>query len=1177
VRDAAKRSATGSSTRQGSRAGAVIAGAPATRCASRGREGTRAPAGRLALILAGAAAILALALPAVASAAPVLTIDPVGGPSITAAHVSGTTDSGSINGVVWVFQTSTDGSTWTDSSVLGQTGGGFAPVEGTLGGLTAGTAYQVRLFATVIGGSEAVTSPVSFETDPAPNTPSLELDVPSGVSYTSAHLSGSFDPEGGNEDALTGPIPITARLELNREGHGWNPVGSAVTLQGSDALSSADFPIEADPTNLLAGAHYEFSLNVRYAGLSKVTPPGEFDTTFLAKPVVTELAVTDVTTTSAHFSAEIDPGGSNPLSATSWHFECTPSCGGLSGGTVPAGASGEELQVENDAVNLQPNAVYVIRLVASNAAGEVKQTESFQTPPLGPLIKAWAAGPIAATSADINAQVDPRGSATVYWFEWGTADCSANPCAALPPEHDASAGAGQTYAYVIRHLSGLSPNTTYHFRVVARSASGTTTGDDQTFTTAAPEPPCSNPGLPGTNFLPDCRAYELVSPPDKNGGNAGSVSNRTQAADDGNATTFLSTVAFGEVPGTSLWLEYMARRDAKPGTNGWSSHAITPPQKPMNAIETALGGTLPQYQGDFSADLSKGVFLSRRPLTTAPNADAAANLYLRSDLQSAGAGSYRLLTDSKAPTASLPVFSLLGAAPDSVGASSDFSHVIFETKLGLTEEGPSAPQVGETKLYENAEGTVRVVGRVPVEPATSCDDAGPSAVQCVEAESSAAGIPAAGYSARMISADGSRIFFQTPSQGEGNIYLREDGTKTFQINASETEPPAPPSPSGHAKLWDASRDGSRAFFTTNESLVEEDEDGGNFSLYMYEADKPEGKRLTLMSVDHEPADGASFIRSVVGASDDGRYVYFVAGGQLVADEPLEASAGLYLWHDGRISYLGEFADANIANANSADAGWSFGSKVSRVTPDGRHLLFSTSLHGGFKGVGGFGGYERGGGQAFIYDADSGRLRCVSCNSTGAGGASGAFLDVLADTGPISWAPHLSQAVSDDGRYVFFSTPDPLVPEDTNGTWDAYEYDTITGEQHLLSSGVDSKPSYFMDASANGQDAFFTTSERLSGWDTDTSVDLYDARVGGGLPEPAPVPAACAGESCLPSTAPSPATPPTASESTGAGNAKAGRCPKGKVRKHGKCVKKHHPGKHHGRRHKRAGSTSGGGK
>jgi hypothetical protein len=106
-----------------------------------------------------------------------------------------------------------------------------------------------------------------------------------------------------------------------------------------------------------------------------------------------------------------------------------------------------------------------------------------------------------------------------------------------------------------------------------------------------------------------------------------------------------------------------------------------------------------------------------------------------------------------------------------------------------------------------------------------------------------------------------------------------------------------------------------------------------------------------------------------------------------------------------------------------------------------------------------------------------------------------------NTGGSQTSTHETKALSDDGSRVFFSTEESLVLGDTNGKSDAYEFDVGTRVVRLLSSGTNPFDSWFMDASADGGNAFFVTRERLAGWDRDEAYDLYDARIGGGFPEP----------------------------------------------------------------------------
>jgi hypothetical protein len=274
---------------------------------------------------------------------------------------------------------------------------------------------------------------------------------------------------------------------------------------------------------------------------------------------------------------------------------------------------------------------------------------------------------------------------------------------------------------------------------------------------------------------------------------------------------------------------------------------------------------------------------------------------------------------------------------------------------------------------------------------------------------------------------------------------------------------------------------------------------------------------------------------VIGASEDGRWVYFVAqGGQIVKGAPRLSGVnrrGIYLWHDGEVRYIGNFvnADSNsiLEDIPSSGLTWSSGELTSRVSPDGRDLLFVARDGSGLTGydqntIGcGLGGGE-GCTEFYLYDAaGSGSLVCATCNPGAVKATADASISVNTDNGAMAPTSHLSHALSDDGSRVFFTSGEALVPEDTDGTKDAYEYDAATGAVALLSSGRSPFNSWFMDASDDGSDAFFLTRERLAGWDVDEANDLYDARAGGGFPEPPATAAPCAGEGCRGSAAGAP--------------------------------------------------------
>ena len=255
-----------------------------------------------------------------------------------------------------------------------------------------------------------------------------------------------------------------------------------------------------------------------------------------------------------------------------------------------------------------------------------------------------------------------------------------------------------------------------------------------------------------------------------------------------------------------------------------------------------------------------------------------------------------------------------------------------------------------------------------------------------------------------------------------------------------------------------------------------------------------------------------------------------------------------------------------------------------MSRDGTRLLFFSDAAVGPTGYdqfsackevsGGVGGCK----ELYLYSAAGSSpaepdLRCVSCRPDLAPATVGASDVVRAFQGDVLVDRHQTAALSADARFVFFSTAEPLVPEDTNNVEDAYDYDSQTETVHLLSSGESPQPSWFLDASADGHDVFVVTAQPLLGWDHDSTVDLYDVRVGGGLPEPSPAGAPCGEQTCpgAPAGAPAPHAlgsglaapgnpplPPVLPPSSGPAKPKPKHCPKGKHAKkvHHKtvCVK-----------------------
>ena len=466
-------------------------------------------------------------------------------------------------------------------------------------------------------------------------------------------------------------------------------------------------------------------------------------------------------------------------------------------------------------------------------------------------------------------------------------------------------------------------------------------------------------------------------------------------------------------------------------------------------------------------------------------------------------------------------------------ASGDFSHVIFESRSSLLAE-TAALDPTQPKLYEWVDGTTHLIGMVPTAPDQQCGGAGPACVPSVSQAGRGALLTKA-YPSGTISEDGRRVIFTVADpaiERGGQLYLRDDqGTPTLvddttvHVNASERAVPEAPA---SATFWAASSDGSKVFFTTAEKLTDEDPNSSD-DLYRYDLNAPAGSRLTRISVDSEPGDNQGNdlanghnVAGALGASQDGDTVYFankdgqlVAGGSTsppVGDGGARGNARIYRWHTGTLHEVGGVNDGGELTQLLGRVGWGFAPKLSRVSPDGRHLAFLTQGTDQLLSHYGKPEYDHGSAcspfgaltaclEAYVYNADAnggaGDLQCASCNPTGTPAHADATFFVHLRASATKDTSHLNHPLSDDGRYVFFSSGDDLLEEDTNGVTDAYQYNTETEQVSLLSSGTSTTRSIFLDASADGSDAFILTRSQLSPADHDQSNDLYDVRVGGG--------------------------------------------------------------------------------
>jgi hypothetical protein len=601
--------------------------------------------------------------------------------------------------------------------------------------------------------------------------------------------------------------------------------------------------------------------------------------------------------------------------------------------------------------------------------------------------------------------------------------------------------------------------------------------------------PCLNAAA-RTGFsadLPDCRAYEQVSPQEKNNVD---IVGTSQASSDGSRIVFLSPAGIAETRGVPSNAQYLSARTG----SSWSTLALSPLQAPPAGPGGLNGGGAYEL---FSEDLSTGALVQGDPALVpgAPSGRIAgepiSNLYL-SDFDSR---SNRLLTPNPPG-----VGVTFPAAPVPVALTRDLSHVVFESLSALAPG--AAPNV--LGAYDYTDGAPQLLGILPSGTPAEESYVGASVLNNGSAKNA-------------MSDDGSLVYFGASGEGlRKQLFLREDDARSVRVSVSDRAvlDPAGPQP---ALFASAARDGSAAYFTSAEELTEDANTGaadeGN-DLYRYDA---ASKSLTDVSVDHRDSLGAQ-VQGVVNTSEDAGYVYFVALGQLVEGSGTAGAPNLYVWHAGKVGYI-----ATLSPEDSADWFQTAGSNRSRVTPDGNRLLFLSQAR--LKSYDNAGHVE-----AYLYDASSSELLCVSCNPSGVAATGNVTLSAIVFGGIQTFQ---ARNLSDDGTRVFFNTPEALVASDVNGQGDAYEWEQ--GALHLISSGQAPTSSGFVDASASGDDVFILTRQSLAPTDEDDLVDLYDARVNGETPTRAVV-EPCSGESCHgPANAP-PVLPVAAStELQGAGN------------------------------------------
>ncbi len=641
------------------------------------------------------------------------------------------------------------------------------------------------------------------------------------------------------------------------------------------------------------------------------------------------------------------------------------------------------------AVDAKTGAVFVADAATGSEDVDVFELEKSAPPTIEGVSSEGSSTSIGAE--ELSARVDPEGLDTDYSFEYGTASCSQTACTQTAP---VNVGEGFGDRAVGLELSALQPGL-YYFRVIATNSEGKVQSSEQTFTVLA-----------ATVGLPDGRAWELVSPPDKDGAEPEALTREgglIEASEAGDAITY---VADGPMPADvqpegNRSPEYSQILSTR-GTDGWVSRDITTPNSTGSGVES---GEAPEYQF-FSPNLAVALVqpapgapgsggLADPPLSppAVPGESQQKTLYIRDDQpldgnefeplqpgESEKATYEQAKSNGEASSTPGPGYVALVTALDSpggenaefggglkegiefAGATADMSDVVIASRTdapGLYE------WVGLDQL-----GHDLPLKEVSVLPGPAKTLLGPQDAFLGGPE----GVDIRGA----ISSDGSRIFWTAKGEDglpEGDhLFVRDTDTdETLQLDTFHGV--AEQASSAEAIFQMANASGSKVFFTDTQRLTPTSRAlPGAPDLYVAELQggSAPGNSLQVTLKDLTPQEGAKVQTvsreggGVLGAGEEPNgeiNVYFVADGALApgatrgychtsnaAEQPLSPKGtlcNLYVDHYTGTEWLPPTFIAALSSEDRPD--WSsphqdndLAGLTSRVSPDGGYLAFMSN-------------------------------------------------------------------------------------------------------------------------------------------------------------------------------------------------------------------------------------------
>jgi len=1015
------------------------------------------------------------------------------------------------------------------------TGAKGQAVSAPITGLQPNQEYTFCLVATNGAGETSSGSPVTLKTEPSKpavdsqsspvvksSEATLEAQVNPNNEKTSAYIQYSTSSAVDGSGALTGATALTS-AELG-EGYGDQPVSSGAIAPLSAGVTYYYQAIATNPTGTTDGPVEHFT--------TVPTP-----TTDLSNPVEARTA-----TLNGHFTLS----GTPTSTQYSFTYNKGPACSGENAANEPSittaaveagtGTQGAPVNAKTGIEGLTPHTEYTACLITTNQYGsETGAPQSFTTLIAEPGIVSESASEVTSTSVVLNTEIDPGGGATTYHFEYidragyeaALAESAANSYAkgASTPE-SLSIDADNTPHAGEAAIGELEPNTEYHYRVVATNSSSPNglEGEDKTFTTQTAST---------TSTLLDGRAWEQVSPINKHGAEFEAITREggsIQAATDGTAMTYVTNGATEAKPAGNQSIEYSQTVSVRGPSGGWRSREITPPATELVGITV---GRPAEYRA-FSPDLAEAVVEPRASSGALSPAASEDSLFIREGLLEPTGAHYLPLISNEDDLSGAPYGK--HQEHEFIVASANLKHVIIKAAAAFT------PEVHSGGYYEWTAGHLTPVTILPNEEFTYNAHIGTNN----------------GDLRNAVSENGELVFWEAriSATAQPHLYMREVGAKkTVQLDVPQ-EGVTPTQLEENERLPEfgyATPDGERVYFKDDERLTANStaERGKRFELYEYNTTT--GKLADITPNPAGPGNPSMEVQGeVIGATDNGEYVYFVANGKLTGTaingdcgprgSGVTGTCNLYVERDDggtrSISFIAVLSGEDEHDWETYEGEQSqLVGLVSRMSPDGHYLAFMSD-----RSLTGYDNRDAVSGQrdeeVYEYDEATEHLVCVSCNATGArprgvldpGGTGenqsegvGLLVDRpeiwagrwLAGSTPgwtqqeVDVANYQSRFLSDSGR-LFFDSADALVPQDTNGKEDVYEFepagvgDCTTGSvtlhegvggcQALISSGTSTRESAFLDASESGDDVFFLTAAPLSPQDIDNADDVYDAHV-----------------------------------------------------------------------------------